>query len=450
LVFLMVRGEWHLFAWRYPAGYMAVSDLWHVLNAGLLWVLLRQHGRSRLAAWSGAALFLLIPWAAETYFWVSARFDLVSTSGVLACLVAGRAVADEDRRSIRTLTLLIGLMAGSVAIFAKESGLVVVLSGPLLVLGGRPKAWKSLPLYETGLVAIALAYLLLRQKVLPAFGTAYGSPSDVYSRASLVANILSHVRALVTAPVPWVPPEKMPPAALLAVIGCAAGIGLVVTWRRLSASTMFGVVLFLAAVMPVAWHRMPIESSAAGRFAYLPGAAVAFLFALVLDSLRSMEKPWVAGGAVLVSTCAVFSYAGISVSHQFSVWRQAVNLARTVVDQFESTLNKPEQNVFVTNLPFWFADGPYVLKDYAFSYYFAGRPVPRVRARNMVVAHDRNGLRFAGFADAPQPSPLPLEFILTLKLPGLLQQVEDAVIEPSRVSLFTRTGSGRGAGNWSG
>ena len=56
--------------------------------------------------------------------------------------------------------------------------------------------------------------------------------------------------------------------------------------------------------------------------------------------------------------------------------------------------------VYIPNLPFWFAEGPYALKTYAFGYYYGDHyAVPAVTAREMVVTAHRGKPEFAGWVD---------------------------------------------------
>ena len=76
-----------------------------------------------------------------------------------------------------------------------------------------------------------------------------------------------------------------------------------------------------------------------------------------------------------------------------------------------------KEDIFVPNLPYWFGEGPYVLKDYAFTYYF--NPSNHVRVRAMGLRYLSGASWFAGWADDPAagaPAPGPNERLVTLQL----------------------------------
>ena len=441
LVFLLLRSEWHLFRWQHPAGYMAVAQVWHIANASLLFVLLRQLDRSRIAAMCGATLFWLSPWSAETYLWLGARFDLVATFGVLSSLVAALAVAREDRAGRCVVIGLLGISAAAAGMFSKESGLVAIVACPLLLLVRRPRSWKAAAWYEGALLSVAVAYVMTRTHLLPGLDTAYGGASGLYSRATIIQNAGSYVRALFTAPMPGVLPGQLPSRTILSIAAGSAALTYAWIWWKLPRIAALATIAFGLAIAPVVWQPMPIESSAASRYAYLPGVWVGVLFAAGVDALGAAgSSPWTIGWLIAVVS-ATFGYAGTSVAHQADTWRQAALLSRATVRQFTPILDQHHEKVYISNLPFWFTDGPYVIKDYAFSWYFVGRPVPMIRARTMVVANNRGRLQFAGWAEGSQPVPATDEFVVTLKLPIESQPSSTIALAPKQISLFTLVGT---------
>lgn len=133
-----------------PWGYHLVSVAFHALNTVLLFVLARWVFGGLWAPWACAAFFAVHPLQVETVAYVSARADLVMTTGVLLALLA----SERERWG--------WMLAASVLAFgAKESGIV---AAPLAFLWACVR-WKDIPLWLAtviigggALAAIAIAF----------------------------------------------------------------------------------------------------------------------------------------------------------------------------------------------------------------------------------------------------------------------------------------------------
>jgi hypothetical protein len=132
-------------------GHYAVQIVVHVACAmALLW-LVRGLGASRAAAYTAAALFTVHPGMVATSLWLSNRFDLLATLGLLLCL---RQVVAADLG--RTSALVAIALLGWLAVGAKESGLLVL---PLaaLALWLRPEVAGRLRLRAFAAVLLPVA-----------------------------------------------------------------------------------------------------------------------------------------------------------------------------------------------------------------------------------------------------------------------------------------------------
>jgi hypothetical protein len=171
---------------------------------------------------------------------------------------------------------------------------------------------------------------------------------------------------------------------------------------------------------------------------YLPGLCACLLVAAAIDSLVTYGRATRIGGLVAATT--VLTCAVISVRVQASAWSRASSVAHDAVEQFRP-FAAGASDVFIPNLPFWFAGGPYVLKDYAFGYYFAN--APKVRARSMAVEMAGEHIRFSGWvggstgavATTDLPAPAAGERILVLRN-GVMGVPLLAAVRPSQVSVF--------------
>lgn len=154
------RGYFHrpngMLAWWLMTQAFGLAAHWHyavqiTVHAACAMALLglgRSLGASRVAALVVAVLFMVHPAAVATSLWLSNRFDLLATLGLLLCL---RQLVAADLGKASTLVTIAAF--GWLAVGAKESGLLVL---PLaaLALWLRPEAAVRLRL--RALVAVAL------------------------------------------------------------------------------------------------------------------------------------------------------------------------------------------------------------------------------------------------------------------------------------------------------
>jgi hypothetical protein len=162
------------------------------------------------------------------------------------------------------------------------------------------------------------------------------------------------------------------PLAAVSLIGLAAAA----SWRPRRAA-LLGSAIGLC-LLPVVWVGLAPGSSGGGRVLYLAGVPVAWLAAAGVHTLLEARRE-VAAWAAIVATAIVLGTAVASLEAQRGIWAQASRLSRAGVDAFRPFVGTSEP-VHVANLPFWFAEGPYVLKSYAFGYYYHPARLPPVSA----------------------------------------------------------------------
>jgi len=130
---------------------------------------------------------------------------------------------------------------------------------------------------------------------------------------------------------------------LLAALGAAGLLAAGIAARRRSPWTAFGILWFLAALIPVA-QGVRIGAVMADRFLYLPAAGACAALAAGLLAL-----PRRARGALLVVVLLAFA-AGTH--HREQVWRNDATMARDVV---ERTTNYPDDADAWNRLALWHA-----------------------------------------------------------------------------------------------
>ncbi len=419
LPFSALRGEALAFSWDAPAAYIGISLLLHAVNAALCGVLTRTFNPPRFAPMLAACLFMLSPWATEAFLWVSGRFDVMSTLGVLSALVGVRlAVTATTSATGAASGASAGLgiaLAGAGALsglFSKEQAVVLPVLAMLVAVADtdRPLRTRRTPLMRPAvLLAIGLTalptvcYLALRANLLGALQGAYGSFATLWRGAHVLANVWSYVRACAWVPTrPAWPPQDISLAvalrdAFVAVVLPVALLSLAWRHRRLAAIC---VAAFLVCVAPVSWFGLSSQSTIGGRFAYLPAIwfvmAVAVGLADALDTLPratrgKLPAPLLAVGALLLT----FGYLGASLQYQVGLWQLACGLSRSTFAEIEPYRGRRDIALEIENMPHISAEGPYVLKAYAFRLYRTGdartQPLPPILAHAALVKLAWNG-----------------------------------------------------------
>jgi hypothetical protein len=440
LVFLLVKAESSAFGWRHPAAYISVSLAMHAAIASLTFGVLRRFGLSAFAAATGAVLFAASPWSSEAQFWLSGRFDVLSAFGTLVCLSAVLSIREGETAPRAILLGALAVASACVALLSKENALAAL---PVLIVA----AWVALRgvraeragwIAAAAVIAVAAAYLFVRSRLLPGLGGAYGDAWSLLKQAPLMSNALGYVRAFVTVPLPWIAAGAQPGQIAILSIAAAALAIVVVALRRHAGLTITALLGFAAAIAPTLWLAPIPFATSTGRFMYLPGLCGCLVLAAAIDSLACRGRRVRILATVLAG--AVLAVAVESVRYQASVWSRATSLARDAIEQFRPLVGRGASAVFIPNLPFWFAGGPYVLKDYAFTNYFGS--APPVRTRNMVLEVDHGRTRFAGWVTAsglpeasPPAPPTPAERVLALRL-GVTGTPSYVEVRPSRISIF--------------
>jgi hypothetical protein len=180
---------------------------------------------------------------------------------------------------------------------------------------------------------------------------------------------------------------------------------------------VLGLIGFSAAIAPVLWVVPPSNSSGAGRFLYLAGAWLCLPLGCGLSRLDSdaavgrstLRRTLFGATFTLLALCSLWS-----LRYQAAIWRAATSLARESIAQMKPHASG-HQKLFVTNLPGQFVEGPYVLKEYAFAYYFQN-PGLQVPARPMALEYTARGVRFAGWLKGSDRSPDAAETKIDLRL----------------------------------
>jgi hypothetical protein len=394
LAFAVLKLENLLFSWKYPGLYLSVSVLIHTLNSGLVFILASRWLRSYRVARLAGILFFCAPWASEAFFWMSSQFDLLATFFALVSLTCA-ALIDNQSSPGKYLACLSGLLASSfLAYLSKESSLVL----PLLAAASYLMTQKRDAQVPARILAViaapsltAVIFLLMRSRVLDLFNSSYGSYFD----------LMRHFQWIhIVNPFVFLPLGSGTPDGLARVLFYAfSGILILVAFRAFPLKALCLVLMSAAALAPVLWYEFYPYSSAGGRLLYLPSVFLCTFLCLpcafrLHAAKDGLLRHYARFRSVLIAAAFVYfmSFTLVSIHYQQSIWQVSSQLARQCIRTFDRlhirNSNKAD-HYYVDGLPYMFTQGPYVLKAYAFKYYF-DKPNILLKARAETLSY-QNG-----------------------------------------------------------
>ena len=237
--------------------------------------------------------------------------------------------------------------------------------------------------------------MAIRRTMIPSLSGAYGNWTDLIFATSAPSNVVAYFQAVALPPLP-----ALTHAVGSRVFGVALAPWVVViaaaAWR-MPWAVVCTMAAFAAALAPVAWARIIPGSSAAGRFLYLPGVWGALMVGLPFRADSAWPTRVAGAGRRLVATCAMVLLVvqGASIAYQVKIWRDASTISRAAVQQMGAYRHE-QGPLLIANFPFWYAQGPYVLKDYAFKAYYGTSFEPTVLVKPMVLTYRDGETWFGG------------------------------------------------------
>jgi hypothetical protein len=421
LPFLLTRAQFLVLHWDHPSLYAGAAVALHGVNAGLVGLLARQLGLDRRSAVVAAALFGLSAPAAEGYFWLSSMFDRLCAFGMLVVLTAGVACVSAVRPLQAVGWAAIGVVGATIALMSKETAVVVpvAFAGGLGI--GTVSRWPRTVAYATLLTLTSGGFLAWRQHLLPGLSGAYGDWRTLLSGAAIAKNAWSYVVAVLHPPLPWHDTSRVVGVAvtILWTLSATAWVLIVaaLAWRRPRAAV--GALLAVAVTLaPVLWAAIAPGTTASGRFLYVPGIWVALLAAAAihLNSPSASGPSTLSGVVVRAAVAVVLVSQTVSVAYQARIWTLASRLSRQAMSDMKG-YGKFERPLYIANLPAMFSEGPYILKDDAFTFFWGPAFKPRVRARRLALSVVDGQPRFASWMDSDdaRPEERVIQLRLTLK-----------------------------------
>jgi hypothetical protein len=386
-------------AWPYAASAL----LLHAVNSTLVYTLATRLRLSRESALVAAVLFLLSASSAESYFWLGAVFDRMAVFGTLVAILSGLEFCDAATPRRAAPFFAGGLLGACVALFSKETGVLApVLFVTTVGLRGQSTPLTRLATYGAMLTLSVLVFLVIRGRLLPGLSGAYGDWVTLMRMGGVPGHVMTYLRTTFVVPLPGRDDLGLFGEAVAhapAVLTACWALLFVQALRVSVRWSLLCVLSWTVAILPVLWASLIPGSSAAGRLLYMPGIWTCLIVAVAVeDRGRSFTgrsiAPWILTCAAAV--VVVLSQLG-SVYFQSQIWSQTSALSRSAIEQIRPYAGESTK-LYIPNLPFWYVEGPYVLKDYAFSNFFGADFRPAVRARPMTLAYHNGEAWFAGWA----------------------------------------------------
>ena len=333
LSYMLDHVIWGLWA----GGFLLTNLLLHILNGLLLYRLLFRLVKSRLAAWCGAAFFMMHPVQVETVAWISQRKNLLAMLFFLIAWEFYLAYRDEGtaKRRIYYLTsllaLLLALLSKSVAVIFP---VVIFLFDYFYTSApARIRYVDKVPYLLVAIVAAVLA-LLSQTPDYTEWGAGGGRAgfhggSAIATFFTMLPVFCSYLRMIV-----W-------PTGLSALYEPAIHNSF--DFSVLTAALILGGITFLlyricsydrrlafwplftiVAILPVS-QIVPLVTLMNDRYLYFPMIGVAALTAYAIKFINQFSNKWIHVFTLSVIATLLLLLSGASMQRS-KVWRNAATL----------------------------------------------------------------------------------------------------------------------------
>ena len=280
-----------LFPYNVEAYHMASIAI-HSLNTFLVFVLLKKIFKNTSASVVGSLFFATIPYHYEAIIWISAIMHVIVTTFVLLGLLWFGNFLETKKWWYMVLSLLAGLLA----FFTKESGIIFVpLLFGLVLYKERLHIFKK----STLLTLTPFAFLLLGLLVYAwstqshspwvQNGVYHVSPKALYSLcASMLALFDLRIVSLIG-----------DARYVFGLCGIFVFVGAILLWRKKYWDTYaLGLYFAVLGFLPVIFFYFGTwRQIAAGRYSYLPSIGAAIIFSSLFLFLKQycQSKKWLLG-----------------------------------------------------------------------------------------------------------------------------------------------------------
>jgi hypothetical protein len=281
-----------------PAAYRIVNVFFHVLNAFLVFLVLRKIGFADPPSLAGALVFAVHPIHTEAVAWISGRGNVLFLFFFLLAYLLYAAVDEVSKRSSRLLLLAAAVAAYVFSLLAKEMALPL----PALLFGHdlyvrRARDIKNRMKLYVPFILVAAAYVVLRAHVL-------GTVEQVeFHGGSAYVTFLAMLRAVVIyLKLLFVPVNMslsrhfeplhslLDPRVLSGLCIFVLLIAAVFALYRRHSMMSFAIFWFAVTMAPVS-NVIPVNAIVADRFLYGPSIAFCIVAAAGARAIENWAGP---------------------------------------------------------------------------------------------------------------------------------------------------------------
>jgi hypothetical protein len=314
-----------------PAGYHVINFLLQALNGSLLYLVGWCLFRKKIPALMLAGLWVVHPVLTESVTNIVGRADLLAGFGVLSGLLCYVRASGPGRR--RMIWLAAACLAMTVAMFSKESGIVLLALVVLYdLVFGRAGEWRRRVMGYAALAVPCVFFLAVRSQVL-AHGVPVRFPPtdnplllvDFWTAKLTAIKVIGKEVWLLAWPlhlscdysynqIPlfnWRLGDWETWKAILSLAGCLGATCAAIVYRRRNPLLAFFIGFFFLTLAPTANILIPIGTIMAERLLYLP--AIGFVGCLVLLLGRLLRGRALPVAAALIAV----AFAGRTFARNF-------------------------------------------------------------------------------------------------------------------------------------
>jgi tetratricopeptide (TPR) repeat protein len=279
-----------------PVGYRLVNLIFHVINALLVFLVLRQLRFSEWPSLAGALIFAVHPAHTEAVTWISGRGNVLFLFFFLLAYLFYVAMDRVEQQ--RKMPLLAAAVAAyGFSLLAKEMALALpaLLFAHDFFVRNERNLMKRLKMYAP-FVLVAMFYVALRAHVLGRIGQVEYHGGSAYTTFLVMLQAAAVYIRLLLVPVGLSLSRHFSQPYSLLEPGIFWGLCLVVAiilgiifLSRKAPLVSFAFFWFAAAMAPVS-NVIPVNAVVADRFLYGPSIGICILFAALFDARSRMPQ----------------------------------------------------------------------------------------------------------------------------------------------------------------
>lgn len=332
ITLISLGADFRLWAFE-PEGWHTTAWILHGINTLLLLGLSLRLGSGLLPAFLSALVWAVLPVHAETVSWVSSRKDLLYTGFSFLSLICYQSYQKNQHPLTGYLPALalfaLACLSKAMAVVLPVWILILFHSGDSVRKPIRLPDWKQLiPLGVLALVTGIIAWLAQEDigAIQNHFPWIERPAIACISLGSLLMHTVVPFRLSPFYPYPEAQQVWIHGAIALAGLGAAIAAGVKLYAHH--PGLLKGILLFLAAAIPVS-QIVPVGIAlTADRYAYLASAGLCLM--VIPLGFRAIRKEWLATG-IFLTIAGIYTQATLS---QIPVWKSGITVFNRVVQLY--------------------------------------------------------------------------------------------------------------------